>query len=121
MELERSFAWSFISRSSGNFTATKRRKFTQGVLRKISMPSTPFSRKAANFSEASERSRGHAFPRPVHLDVVIDVAVGVQDELHDRPVRKPQPEEPLQGEEGLFPCEAQWAASQRKPLVPSAL
>ena len=38
------------------------------------------------------------FPRPVRLDVGIDMAVRVQDELHDRPVREPKPEEPLQGE-----------------------
>jgi len=58
------------------------------------------------------------FPRPVRLDVGIDVAVGVQDELHDRPVRKPQPKESLQGEERLFPGEAERTAFPEKALGP---
>ncbi|OPZ24273.1 MAG: hypothetical protein BWZ01_02911 [Deltaproteobacteria bacterium ADurb.BinA179] len=50
------------------------------------------------------------FPCPVRLDVRIDMAVRVKDELHDGSMRKPQSEESFQSEEGLFPGEAERAA-----------
>jgi len=56
------------------------------------------------------------FPRPVRLDVGIDIAVRMKNELHDGSMREPQSEEPFQGEEGLFPGEAERAAFPEEAL-----
>ncbi len=47
---------------------------------------------------------------PVGIHVGIDVAVGVQDELHDGPVWEPEPEKSLQGKQCLFSREAKGTA-----------